>query len=180
MAVSYSNRDRLARRVWCEIMHLCWMAINTCAAPVLRAVHNTSDEFWLFTCRTSGSRHWYTMQGLCLPKCHSSWLNALFLMTRPRFNSNCTTDFNSIRAVYQAACVATRLTVTSLLCDTNPCVGSYAKMWAKMVEMDPLAVWKAEARLPNSMTRPGCNKGWVRDASESNIESIPDVFFCFF
>lgn len=162
MAVSYSNQDRLARRVWCEIKHLCWMAINACAAPVLSAVHNTSDEFWFFSCRTSGSRHSYTMLGLCLSKCHSSWLNALFLRTRPTFNNNCTTDFNSICAAYEAACVATVITVTSLPCDTNPAKAAMPRR-EQMLEMDLLAVsvvWKAEAQLPSSITRPGYNIDW--------------------
>lgn len=143
MAVSYSNRDRLARRVWCEIKHLCWMAINACAAPVLSAVHNTSDESWLFSCRTSGSRHSYTMLGLCLAKCHSSWLNSLFLRIRPRFNNNCTADFNSFCAMYEAACVGTLLTVTLLPCDTEPAKAAMPRC----EQMDLVAVWKAEAQL---------------------------------
>lgn len=160
------------------------MAINACAAPVLSAVHNTSEEFWLFSCRTSGSRHSYTMLGLCVSKCHSSCLNALFLLTEPRFNNNCTTDLSSIRGIYEAACVATGLAVASLPCDTDPAKEATPRC-EQMVGMDlsvVSTVWKAEAQLPRSRMRPGCNRGWVRDASESktslgHIQSVQSHFW---
>lgn len=161
MAVSYSNRDHLARQVWCEIKHLCWMAINAHAAPVLSAIHNTSEEFWLFSCRTSGSWHSFTILGMCVSKCHSSWLNALFLLTIPRFNNNCTTYLSSICGIYE--------TVTSLPCDTDPAKAATPRC-EQMVGMDlsvVSTVWKAEAQLPRSWLRPGFNIGWVRETSES-------------
>lgn len=139
----------------------------------------SAEEFWLFSCWTSGSRHSYTMLGMCVSKCHSSWLNALFLLTRPRFNNNCTTYLSSICGIYEAACVDTRLAVTSLPCHTDPAKAATPRC-EQMVGMDlsiVSTVWKGEAQLPRSWMRPGFNIGWVRETRESktylgHIESI--------